>query len=146
MKPIWVPAVAALLATAPLTGLAAGPAASSAEAKAPFCAVQPVQEYFTPVAGDGRDFSSLYTHIGTDFGRMGPGDHRIAWESGAVRVDLAHHRLQFPLPRLERRVAFARAGVGVEEDVHVPAAGAVELPGRVSSGRVELDVVAVQVI
>ena len=53
MKPIWVPAVAALLATAPLTGLAAGPAASSAEAKAPFCAVQPVQEYFTPVAGDG---------------------------------------------------------------------------------------------
>src|SRR5437764_11691042 len=90
MKPIWVTAVAAL--TAATTAChAADPTAPSAVLP-PVRIVQPVQEYFTPFAagpaGDGRDFNSSYTHIGTDFGRMGPGEHRIAWEAGAARVDL----------------------------------------------------------
>jgi hypothetical protein len=90
MKPIWVSAAAALLAAAAPCH-AAGPATAS-EPLPPARVVQPVHEYFAPFApgpaGDGRDFNSLYTHIGTDFGRMGPGEHLLAWEPGAARVDL----------------------------------------------------------
>src|SRR5262245_4930536 len=66
MNPIWVLAAAAPLAAASPTP-AAGPAA--ADAAPSVRVVQPVQEYFTPVAapeGGPREYTSLYTHIGTD--------------------------------------------------------------------------------
>jgi hypothetical protein len=92
MKPIWVTAVAALCAATTTACHAADPAAPSAVLP-PVRIVQPVQEYFTPFgdspAGDGRDFNSSYTHIGTDFGRMGPGEHLVRWEPGAAAVDLS---------------------------------------------------------
>jgi hypothetical protein len=89
MKPIWVLAAAALLAAADACP-AVDPSAPS-EAAPPARVVQPVQEYFTPFAagpGGGHDFNSSYTHIGTDFGRMGPGEDRLTWEPGAASVNL----------------------------------------------------------
>src|SRR3954469_20237501 len=80
MKPLW--AFVALVALP-----AAAPAAPAGRVS------QPVHEYFTPFAacpdGDGRDFNSRYTHIGTDFGRMGPGEAHLVWQPGAARVDLS---------------------------------------------------------
>jgi hypothetical protein len=59
----------------------------------PVRVVQPVHEYFTPFAacpdGDGHDFNSRYTHIGTDFGRMGPAQDHLVWQPGAAKVDLS---------------------------------------------------------
>src|SRR5438093_9430038 len=82
MKSLWT--LAALATTATATAHAADP---------PVRVVQPVHEYFTPFAacpdGNGRDFNSLYTHIGTDFGRMGPGESHLVWEPGVARVDLS---------------------------------------------------------
>ncbi len=90
MKPIWVIGVVALTATAPLCP-AADPSGASETPLARV--VQPVHEYFTPfTAGPdagGRDFNSSYTHIGTDFGRMGPAERQLLWEPGAARVDLS---------------------------------------------------------
>ena len=42
---------------------------------------QPIQEYFAESVG--------FTHLGTDFGAVGPAADRIAWESGSVRVSTA---------------------------------------------------------
>ncbi|HTK75255.1 MAG TPA: hypothetical protein VL371_08355 [Gemmataceae bacterium] len=97
MKAIWVPALAALVAALPVTDCrAAGPASAAAPASAESLAparvivYQPVQEYFTPIAGgpagDVRDYTSLYTHVGTDFGRMGPGESRLGWNAGQATV------------------------------------------------------------
>jgi hypothetical protein len=58
--------------------------------------VQPVQEYFLPfgmattVGGHKLVFHRLgyYTHLGTDYGRMGPGESQITWQPGEVDVDV----------------------------------------------------------
>ena len=88
MKAIWVPVFTALVAVLPVTDCrAAAPVSAESLAPARVIVYQPVQEYFTPVAGgpagDLRDYTSLYTHIGTDFGRMGPGESRLgsAWRN-----------------------------------------------------------------
>jgi hypothetical protein len=54
---------------------------------------QPVQEYFTPFGADTTPqdrgtYGTLFTHLGTDFGAMGPNADRIGWANGAARVDL----------------------------------------------------------
>ena len=50
---------------------------------------QPVQEYFLSFEEDTRtrdgktvDFNPFrfYTHLGTDYGRMGPGENKISWK------------------------------------------------------------------
>ena len=70
---------------------------------APMPRVQPVQEYFyspnedwggpeeNPCAKEKRkDLNPFrfYTHIGTDYGRMGPGEKKISWRPHQVCVDL----------------------------------------------------------
>jgi hypothetical protein len=45
--------------------------------------VQPVQEYFLPLADKG-----FMTHLGTDCGTIGPGKSRITWDKGQVCVEL----------------------------------------------------------
>jgi hypothetical protein len=58
--------------------------------------IQPVQEYFLPfgeattVARKKLAFHRLgyYTHLGTDYGRMGPGENHITWQPGEVHVDV----------------------------------------------------------
>jgi hypothetical protein len=75
---------------------AATPAPATGPAKpAPQWAVQPVVEYFTPFepASDRDESGELLpleaaTHLGTDFGRMGPGRRRIEWQDGYAKVDL----------------------------------------------------------
>jgi len=60
----------------------------------PVRAVQPVQEYFIPFADVPAAYDYYnqpigYTHLGTDYGRMGPSAERIHWEKpGAACVDL----------------------------------------------------------
>ena len=60
----------------------------------PFRADQPVHEYFTPfgrdtTAADRGTYGTQFTHLGTDFGAMGPAADRIGWApGGAARVDL----------------------------------------------------------
>lgn len=54
---------------------------------------QPVQEYFTPFGADTTPqdrgtYGTLFTHLGTDYGAMGPNADRIGWVNGAARVDL----------------------------------------------------------
>jgi hypothetical protein len=55
---------------------------------------QPVHEYFTPFGADATSedrgtYETLFTHLGTDFGAMGPQALRIGWAiGGAARVDL----------------------------------------------------------
>ncbi|WP_146852790.1 hypothetical protein [Brevifollis gellanilyticus] len=59
---------------------------------------QPVQEYFIhvqpgkkaePVEGKRRLNSfTAYTHLGTDFGFMGPAEHDIEWQADEIRVHL----------------------------------------------------------
>jgi hypothetical protein len=55
---------------------------------------QPVQEYFTPFGKDVTledygTYGTQFTHLGTDYGPMGPGSKRIGWApGGAARVDL----------------------------------------------------------
>lgn len=59
---------------------------------------QPVQEYFIhvqpgkkvePVAGKRRLNSfTAYTHLGTDFGFMGPAEHDIEWQADEISVHL----------------------------------------------------------
>jgi hypothetical protein len=55
---------------------------------------QPVQEYFTPFGADATPldrgtYGTLFTHLGTDFGAMGPQAGRVGWVvGGAARVDL----------------------------------------------------------
>ena len=93
MKAIRVPCITALIAVLPVTDCrAAAPATAESLAPARVIVYQPVQEYFTPIAGgpagDIRDYTSLYTHIGTDFGRMGPGESRLGWHAGQATVDL----------------------------------------------------------
>jgi len=93
MKAIWVPVITALLAVLPENACrAAAPASAESLSNARVIVYQPVQEYFTPVAGgpagELRDYTSLYTHIGTDFGRMGPGESRLGWHAGQATVDL----------------------------------------------------------
>jgi hypothetical protein len=79
MKPIRFCFIVAMTAT------------GAGRAEPPVRVVQAVHEYFTPFTacpdGNGRDFNSLYTHIGTDFGRMGPEAGRVVWEPGVARVD-----------------------------------------------------------
>lgn len=59
--------------------------------------LQPVQEYslsfeekMRDVEGNKQDLNPFrfYTHIGTDYGRMGPGETKITWKPGQVCVDL----------------------------------------------------------
>ena len=59
--------------------------------------VQPVQEYFFSYSEESRviDGKSVdhnpmrfYTHIGTDYGRMGPGEPAITWKPGMICLDL----------------------------------------------------------
>jgi hypothetical protein len=61
---------------------------------------QPVQEYFTIVtpAGTGRQSRERtvnpflsYTHLGTDFGFVGPGESGIGWVPGVVWAQLPDH-------------------------------------------------------
>lgn len=90
MKPIWSRSAVALV-TAALASPAAEPQPAN-NVLPPTRVVQPVHEYFVPFAPGPDfvpdDFNALYTHIGTDFGRMGPGEQRMTWESHAARVDL----------------------------------------------------------
>jgi hypothetical protein len=61
---------------------------------APVRADQPVHEYFTPFGADVTPadrgtYGTQFTHLGTDFGAMGPEAGRIGWApGGAARVDL----------------------------------------------------------
>jgi hypothetical protein len=121
MKPIWVPATA-LIAAASLTSLAADPAPFT-KALSPARVVQPIQEYFTPFnacgEGSGRDFTSLYTHIGTDFGRMGPNEQRIEWVPEVRREWVpggAHVDLQDPSCTGWTGMWHSLAGLAVERD------------------------------
>ena len=59
--------------------------------------LQPIHEYsisfeedFREVQGKKKDCNPfrVYTHIGTDYGRMGPGERQISWKPGQVCVDL----------------------------------------------------------
>ncbi len=59
--------------------------------------LQPVQEYSVSFEEHERDVEGkkqdlnpfrFYTHIGTDYGRMGPGERQISWKAGKVCVDL----------------------------------------------------------
>src|SRR5687767_8304134 len=74
-------------------GLVPGRAAEP-PAGAPGLVDQPVHEYFTPFGADGTaadrgTYGTQFTHLGTDFGGMGPAADRIGWASGgAARVDL----------------------------------------------------------
>jgi hypothetical protein len=87
-----------LLTTAVLMGAdTADPSVPPAPPKtAPEWAAQPVEEYFAPFPFDhdgAADPSNLVPreaiiHLGTDFGRMGPGRHRVVWRDGRARVDL----------------------------------------------------------
>jgi hypothetical protein len=74
------------LLTLPALGLANTP-----DPPAPVSEVQPVQEYsipFGPVAvGDRMKQPEPLTHLGTDFGRMGPGGPRIEWRDGEAVID-----------------------------------------------------------
>jgi hypothetical protein len=55
---------------------------------------QPVQEYFTPFGADVTPadrgtYGTQFTHLGTDFGTMGPEGARVGWAAGgAARLDL----------------------------------------------------------
>jgi hypothetical protein len=54
---------------------------------------QPVQEYFTPFGADVTPqdrgtYGTQFTHLGTDYGAMGPSADRVGWANGAARVDL----------------------------------------------------------
>jgi hypothetical protein len=55
---------------------------------------QPVHEYFTPFGADETSadrgtYGTQFTHLGTDFGAMGPAADRVGWaRGGAARVDL----------------------------------------------------------
>src|SRR5215207_5644478 len=60
----------------------------------PIRADQPVHEYFTPFGADTTPadrgtYGTQFTHLGTDFGAMGPEAGRVGWApGGAARVDL----------------------------------------------------------
>jgi len=56
---------------------------------------QPLQDYlfsfeeaFREIDGEQKDFNPFrfYTHIGTDYGCMGPGENSLAWQDGTIRV------------------------------------------------------------
>lgn len=51
---------------------------------------QPVQEYFLGLPNDRAEKSPYrsFTHLGTDYGLMGPGRDGVKWEQGGIRVDL----------------------------------------------------------
>ena len=59
--------------------------------------LQPVHEYSVSFEENEQDVGGkkvdlnpfrFYTHIGTDYGRMGPGERMISWKEGQVCVDL----------------------------------------------------------
>src|SRR5690349_15270830 len=56
-------------------------------------AVQPVEEYFLPFVSDGKGNRpgmlprERMTHLGTDFGMMGPAGDRIRWKDGQAIAD-----------------------------------------------------------
>src|SRR6476661_1590459 len=85
--PFQVAVLAAAVGLAPIR-------AGSPVAPAPVRVNQPVQEYFTPFGvdttpADRGTYGTQFTHLGTDFGAMGPEGGRIGWaEGGAARVDL----------------------------------------------------------
>ncbi|MBO0700915.1 MAG: hypothetical protein J2P46_21145, partial [Zavarzinella sp.] len=82
-----------IAALALAVGLAPARAGELAGA-APTRVDQPVQEYFTPFGpdttpADRGTYGTQFTHLGTDFGAMGPEAGRIGWaEGGAARADL----------------------------------------------------------
>ena len=83
---------------------------------------QPVQEYFTPLGADvtplDQDtYGTRFTHLGSDFGAMGPHAGRVGWApGGAARVDLRDadgwaglwHSLAGPAAERDRTLDFAR--------------------------------------
>jgi hypothetical protein len=65
---------------------------------APIVAVQPVEEYFAPFEPDPKERQpglpprERITHLGTDFGPMGPARHRVVWKDGQACADLRDAR------------------------------------------------------
>jgi hypothetical protein len=60
---------------------------------APIRAVQPVAEYFVPFDANPRDHRPAgqlewVTHLGTDFGPLGPGRDKLVWRDGRACADL----------------------------------------------------------
>jgi hypothetical protein len=78
------------IASVTLSALLAAPAPGPAWTTA----VQPVEEYFGPFdpPPGGHHTTPVppekVTHLGTDYGRMGPGRGQVAWQDGQVVVDV----------------------------------------------------------
>ena len=81
-----------------LAGLHTGTACAFKQPRSLKCA-QPVQEYFFSFAEDTRmvdgkpvDFNPFrfYTHLGTDYGRIGPGESCLSWQPHRITADLRY--------------------------------------------------------
>jgi hypothetical protein len=81
----------ATCASVPETWQAAAAAGQAPTAKV---AIQPVEEYFVPFDIEpkgnrpGLTPRERVTHLGTDFGFMGPGRHQVVWRDGMACADL----------------------------------------------------------
>ena len=119
---------------------------------------QPVQEYAihldatreaTPVAGTRRLNSfTAYTHLGTDFGFMGPAEHDIEWQKDEVCLHLGQepeawagmwHSLAGLAREPQKSLNFAAAWPGVMEPLYQPRISSVRVDSR-GHGRLKLEI------
>lgn len=94
----WIKKLAVLILSAACLFSAASCGRKDAQDKPAYArAVQPVQEYFFSFKEDTRESGGkkidlnpfrFYTHLGTDYGLMGPAERLITWKRGQVEVDL----------------------------------------------------------
>jgi hypothetical protein len=119
---------------------------------------QPVQEYFIhahpgrqvmPVAGKRRLNSfTAYTHLGTDFGFMGPAEHDIEWQKDEICVHLGQepeawsgmwHSLAGLARESQKSLNFNAAWPTLVSPAHQPRIASMRMDAR-GNGRLKLEI------
>ena len=114
---------------------------------------QPVQEHFLPLFANARDaepgkLSPLrsVTHLGTNYGGMGPAEKQLIWHEGRVEVDLTGaewagvwHSLEGLADERDRFLDFARCYPHFIREAYQPKCVGIEMQVR-GTGTLKLEV------